>query len=538
MTNLLKQMKQHAVPGRADQPPAKKVSQATLVTNNKQDTSASRPRGARDTKPPPKTAKGKRRREQLIAAVSTVLNDRGYSSMSVNDIVAEANAPVGLFYRYFRNKTEIVVAALDTLIEEFRSALPPIDGEGPFFEWLCTSHRALYDLFTEKPGLLGCYYSFDCGEPAFAQLFHKHTLQFDHDSINHALAALGRKHDTISNLIPLAHALTSMIDNFAFRYSTGRDETSRIEKAAKLNLPQLTAVLRYRGLMLKHAPEGDTLPVFSAKARHKIAQVRIELPAPKLKVPSQPRRSPKRSDSAHTYAALKDAALQVLNRLPYDSMRISDIEDEGKTTRGSIYHYFGEKRDLVIELIDDRLEAIQSALQPLREGHTTGKNIHPNLFHELSTVIGIFVCEYHQNPGVLRTIYQIEDQDRDFAEFLRAHRRCWILTITGMLSRFLQSPKSSHHQLDIIAHGILAMTERFCYDLYVTPVAEIAPKLSSSSAATDLLAATWFRILLLKSPPNVALNIYPALTTTDTPPPFVHETSRQKGRRKWKPHAS
>lgn len=487
-----------------------------------------RPKGAVTSQPSlPKTAKGERRRSQLIAAVGAALNRRGFRDLGVTDIVAQAGAPVGLFYRYFRSKTEIVVAALEALVEGFRATLPSSEGEGPFFERLCISHQRLFCLFAEQPGLLGCYYSVDYGEPAFSSLLHNHTLRFDKDSILHALRAAHDPHVDPDELIPLAHALTSMIDNFAFRYSTGRDETSRLEKAAKIDLARLTALLRYRGLLLGNPPAEDALAAFSAhRSRSKPGSPYHEPLEPPLAPVVRPRRSPKRSDSTYTFALLKSVGLQLLNRFSYDDMRISDIEYESNTTRGSIYHYFGEKRDLVLQLLAERLEAIQLEMTLCQQHYTADRALRSDLFAELSAVIGVFVREYHQNPGILRAVYQLEERERDIAELILAYRRHWAASLVAMLCRFLVSPVQRHHQLEIIAYAMLAMIERFCYDIYVTPVGELSGRFAKPMDAINLLATVWFRILALRNPRKTVPDLYPALALMSAPESRAHAAKR------------
>ena len=445
--------------------------------------------GGSQPKLTPKTAKGQRRRRELIAAATRALNRVGYRELTVADVVKEAGAPIGLFYRYFRNKSDIVIEALEDVIAEHKARMPT--GAATFFDFQVAAHRNLIRLFSEAPGLMGCYYSFDYSEATFAGLFRDQTLDFDRMHAARAIATTVMPEGvTAESLIPLAHALTAMTDNFVFRYCTGRDETAALERAALVDVATLLAQIRVRaftvtdqGVNLSVLP--PALPADPQVQRPQIAALGMDMPTHK--------RMPKRIDSNASYTALKAAALTLMNRLPHDELRIRDIEDECGVTRGAIYHYFGEKRDLIMLLLRERLAEIHAKLERVA--------VRPKAtaYNDLAAMIGVFLDEYQTNPGIIRTLYSIERDDAEAADLLASYRRVWARAFADLISVHMNAESSRRNVLILVGYAILAMIERFSYDLNILPFPEISTH-ARSEEQPRFIAAVWVRVLFLAMP--------------------------------------
>lgn len=441
---------------------------------------------------PPKTEKGKRRKQELIDATVLVLNRVGYRDLTVADITEAANAPVGLFYRYFRNKTDIVLEALKLVVSDYKGVM---SAEGSsLYNYQIAAHRTLIQLFTQSPGLLGCYYSFDYGDRAFSDFFHDQTLEFNQMHAQRALmTAMHASTADTETMLPLAHALTAMTDNFVFRYCTGRDETAALERAARVDIATLLAQVRVRAFSLSDQEIGlSRLPPVGAPPAAGRRPRAVSVAAR----PSPNKRLPKRVDSAASYASVTAAALRLMNRLSYDEMRIRDIEEEGGITRGGIYHYFGEKRELVMLLLRERLAAIQARLE------STAVRPRASAFCDISAVIGVFLDEYRTNPGILRLLYRIEQDDAEATDLLAIYRRAWARTIGDLLGFHLGSEPHWRNTLILLGYCVLAMIERISYDLHVLPFVELSKRLSPEDQA-NFLAAIWMRALFLSDPEEV-----------------------------------
>lgn len=61
---------------------------------------------------PPPTAKGQRRRGDIIRAAEELFAECRYQDVTVNDITTRADVSVGSYYRYFENKEDLFVLLL------------------------------------------------------------------------------------------------------------------------------------------------------------------------------------------------------------------------------------------------------------------------------------------------------------------------------------------------------------------------------------------------------------------------------------------
>ena len=71
------------------------------------------------------------RRRQLLRAAVTVMEQTGFHQMSMQALADEADVSVGLIYKYFGNKDEILLATITTILDAFTDQLQPaIDSAG------------------------------------------------------------------------------------------------------------------------------------------------------------------------------------------------------------------------------------------------------------------------------------------------------------------------------------------------------------------------------------------------------------------------
>lgn len=65
------------------------------------------------------------RRRQLLDAAVAVMERTGFHQMSMQALADEAQVSVGLFYKYFGSKEDILLAAIVDILEKFRDQLQP-----------------------------------------------------------------------------------------------------------------------------------------------------------------------------------------------------------------------------------------------------------------------------------------------------------------------------------------------------------------------------------------------------------------------------
>ncbi len=76
----------------------------------------------------PQQARSRAKREQLLAAALTLFAEHGFDATTVDTIAATAGVSVGIFYRYFRSKSQLLLALLQERLEEVRLNLAGLPG--------------------------------------------------------------------------------------------------------------------------------------------------------------------------------------------------------------------------------------------------------------------------------------------------------------------------------------------------------------------------------------------------------------------------
>lgn len=82
-----------------------------------------------DIRPQGKPTKAAVRRAELIEAARDLYEEKGLSKTSVQDIADRVGVTRSLFYHYFKDKDELTLAVLDSLVAEYVEALTFWDQE-------------------------------------------------------------------------------------------------------------------------------------------------------------------------------------------------------------------------------------------------------------------------------------------------------------------------------------------------------------------------------------------------------------------------
>lgn len=446
-----------------------------------------------------KTEKGRRTRAQLLRGVTVALSKHGYQSMKISDIAEAADVPVGLFYRYFRSKGDATLEVLQGLLEEFRSSVPAPGPDASFWERELALHQNYVRLFGEgKTALLGCYFSDTFGESAFASFFSNETRRFVREHSIAIRLAVPHRRVTEAGLRPIVLAMVSMTDNFIYRFFTGRERTPGIEG---IDVGWVLAALRHRGILLTDPPTPHPVDLSGLRyvSRPKIAlpRTRVEpAPLPSLAQPADV----KRSDAQITLVRIKETTLRLLDRFSYDDLRIADIEAESGLTRGGVYYHFRDKRELILAVLAERLDAVGAELA--RAIGATAKSA--SAFSELKVIATVLAGQFARAPGIMRVLYNLEDRDSEVATHYALRRSDWAQKISNALASHMNLSDSEQPLLRLIGRAFLSMADRFYYETFVMRLPELA-EIATTDAAAHLLAALWHRMAYRANPPGMAL---------------------------------
>lgn len=66
------------------------------------------------------------RRRQVLDAAVKVMGRTGFHQMSMRDLATEAEVSVGLLYKYFGGKEDLLLATIVRILDAFRDQLAPV----------------------------------------------------------------------------------------------------------------------------------------------------------------------------------------------------------------------------------------------------------------------------------------------------------------------------------------------------------------------------------------------------------------------------
>lgn len=76
------------------------------------------------TQAPPRTRSADERKRQILDAAARLMVEKGSAGVSVQDIADEAGVSVGLIYRHFGGKSDVVTAVVVDVLDGFARELP------------------------------------------------------------------------------------------------------------------------------------------------------------------------------------------------------------------------------------------------------------------------------------------------------------------------------------------------------------------------------------------------------------------------------
>lgn len=126
----------------------------------------------------PKTPRGHRMKATLLSAARVVFARDGFAGSRVADIVEQAGASNGTFYRYFDDKRQMLMALLQQLLDDFyvlaRSPWEPTDPKRSMY---LTTKRYL-ELYEERRDLMALLVEVSQTDAEIRELWNQSRARF------------------------------------------------------------------------------------------------------------------------------------------------------------------------------------------------------------------------------------------------------------------------------------------------------------------------------------------------------------------------
>lgn len=188
----------------------------------------------------PSTPKGRRSKEALLTAAREVFRRDGFTNARVSEIADLAEMSNGAFYRYFRDKHDVLMALVHRLmIEMFEFARHPWETGDPHSSVYETTVR-YFQIYEANADLLAVEIESAQTDPAILELWQESRQMF-YDRIARALQR-GQGEGVVRPEVdpPIAAALLGgMTEHFAYLHFVLRETLGRSHEQMALEVADL-----------------------------------------------------------------------------------------------------------------------------------------------------------------------------------------------------------------------------------------------------------------------------------------------------------
>jgi AcrR family transcriptional regulator len=137
------------------------------------------------------------RRRQILDAAERVAAQKGWTETTIADICQAADVSTGVVTRHFQNKDEIMLAALEDILEQLRAQFGPFVGEEQSLsEDIFRLFHAFSQIATSQPTLLQLLLHFtvaSISHPKIAERLHAFFSHLRQQSITDLEQALDKQ---------------------------------------------------------------------------------------------------------------------------------------------------------------------------------------------------------------------------------------------------------------------------------------------------------------------------------------------------------
>jgi AcrR family transcriptional regulator len=203
---------------------------------------------------------------------------------------------------------------------------------------------------------------------------------------------------------------------------------------------------------------------------------------------------PPRQKGPRTRERLKIACARLLDRSGFHNLKAGDVSSEAGLSEGSFYLYFTDKRDITHHVLNE--------FQTLFFGLDPGATADPQRngpFDPVRAANRLWFAYARANAGLLRCLYQVADEDPEFAADVQRHNMRWHERV--MRATLRQSPGSPLSDAETLLLVCLlgGMMDDLSRRLVIYPDRELNALIETLGAddetLSDVASLIWFRIL-------------------------------------------
>jgi AcrR family transcriptional regulator len=156
--------------------------------------------------------------------------------------------------------------------------------------------------------------------------------------------------------------------------------------------------------------------------------------------------APGKSKGQRTRNALLAAAAELLEKVGYRDLRVTDINERANVSNALFYTYFENKETISREVMTGFLQTLYEHDENEPKPKSTEESIYrANLY---------YVRRFAANPGLMRCLLQFGDEIKEFGSLWRESNRIWLQRVVSKLAR---EPELASLEVDAIWTMVTAL---------------------------------------------------------------------------------
>ena len=191
-----------------------------------------------------------------------------------------------------------------------------------------------------------------------------------------------------------------------------------------------------------------------------------------------------------TRKKLKAATRDLLNETGIHRMRVQDITKGAGVAAGLFYRYFPAVPDIVQEICADFMDDLNARTRNL-----------PVLTHPYDQIFerhALAVELFSDNPGIVRCLFQHDDDFPQFGRIWNAAAHEWNLQVADFLKSQASMPQQ---QAEHMAYVLGAMTEGVFFQYLIRHTKDLFDMGREPRDIAEIIAIMWYRTIFMKDPP-------------------------------------
>ena len=214
--------------------------------------------------------------------------------------------------------------------------------------------------------------------------------------------------------------------------------------------------------------------------------------APMASSVTENRKLPMTAKGRKRREAIKQSAAELLKSTSYHKLTLEQITSGADIPTSVFYHYFANKDELVIELLDDMFREYQDAMDEYRPFGTFERGIDMSNLQLLKL--------YDRRAGLVRAA--METRIPEFTDRWRENVKNRRTRIANGLREFTSKGKGASDivELKAISSTLSVMSEGFAYEYCILGNTDLKRRFANFESAADFLTTIWTRALFLGEP--------------------------------------